>query len=71
MDNEAEEHDIKKAAQVALNELSMFFGGQTSLTEEILSDLAEGAEERILGQLQSWLHRISWPENDCLSCQDR
>ncbi|KAE9987174.1 hypothetical protein EG328_003643 [Venturia inaequalis] len=69
LEDEAEEYDIKEAAQAALNELTTFFGSRTSLTEHFLSDLSEGAEERILGQLHSWFHQISWPENDCLGVE--
>lgn len=66
LDDETEEHNVKEAAQVALDELKKFFDGFTSFTEGLLSDLSEGAEERILGHIRSWIRRISWPNNDCL-----
>jgi hypothetical protein len=66
LDDDDDNKAIRESANAAWAELSTFFRDKDSFSVEFLSDLSQGAEERILRQLRPWLYEIQWPENACL-----
>jgi hypothetical protein len=63
LDNEdgGDNEDVLHASNAAWARLSTLFCDRESFSREYLSDISEGAEETILGQLLSWLKFIEWP----------
>lgn len=50
-----------EAASVGWSRLSALFQDQDSFDRELLDDLSEGAEAKILRQMKGWLRELDWP----------